>query len=222
MEQLEATLDNFTQPVLDQRAMTPPTRRAQQIANLLVIGVLIIALLLGWWLMVSVESRTSVYSDPTIRFAYPAGWVAGQDADGNPLLRDPQSASQLFNSRIVIIHSEPAGRGLPGSSPLAEAATAWTLGRSASLDTFRNLSTEDGYSVAGQPAIRVDYAYVADPAASLGRPGLPIVIRGSDLLILTGDTMTVLAGQTRSGDWAGFESQFLEIVAGATLTQGGS
>lgn len=212
METLEATGNRPAQPA------PAPTAGSQRLANLLVIVTVCLALLLGWALKTAVEGRTQTYSDDQVTFAYPATWVVDQDMDGNPTLRDPQSASRLFNNRLVVVHADVPSSGLPASSPLADAATAWTLKRSSALDNFRNLSTEDGYTVAGQPAIRVDYAYVTDPAAALGRPGVPIVVKGSDLLIITGDRLTVLSGQSREADWAAFESQFLEILENAALS----
>lgn len=218
MEKLDATWDRMSQPQIDSRTLTPPTAGAQRLANLLVIVTLAVALLLGWALKTAVEGRTQTYSDDQITFAYPATWVVDQDLDGNPMLRNPQSASRLFNDRVVVIQGDVPSSGLPAGSPLVDAATSWTLKRSSALDSFRNLSSEDGYTVAGQPAIRVNYAYVADPAAVLGRPGVPIVVKGSDLVIITGDRLTVLSGQSREADWAAFEPRFLKILEGVTLS----
>lgn len=211
------------QPKIDSRALTPPTTRAQRISALLVILTLAAALLLGWALKAIVEDRTSSFDDGTIAFAYPAAWVVDQDLDGNAMVRDPGSTSKVFNSRAVVYHGQLPDTGLPGGSPLADAATAWTLKRSTALELFRNLATQEAGIVAGQPALRIDYVYVADPATELGRPGIPVVVRGSDFVLLTGDELTVIAGQSSMEDWAAFELRLAEVLGSAALAeQGGS
>ena len=227
MEQTQAAATS--RPRIDPRALTPPTARAERTANLLVLLVVALALGLGWGLKVYVENRTATYSDPTMAFVYPVTWVTDQDDDGNPMLRDPQSGPTLFNDRLVVIHAAAPRSTLPGSSPLAETATAWALKRATALSTFRNLATLDRdpntdqpLTVAGQPAIRVDYAYVAEPGTGLGQPGVPIVVRGSDYVTLNGDQLTVLSGQASADHWQAFEPQLKKIIAGAIASQGGS
>ncbi len=216
-------------PRIDPRALTPPTASAERAANLLVLLIVALALGLGWGLKVYVEGRTTTYSDSFLAFAYPATWVADQDDDANPMLRDPNSGPTLFNNRLVVVHSAAPKGTVPDGSPLADAATAWALKRSIALSTFRNLATLDRdpitdqpLTVAGQPAIRVDYAYVAEPGTALGQPGLPIVVRGSDTVLLDGDQMTVLSGQASADSWQTFEPQLRKIIAGVTAPQGGS
>jgi len=219
MEQVQSTFGNLVNDQVTAGELTPPTTRALRLSNLLVLATVAVALLLGLALRAAVESRTSQYADTLVRFKYPARWIVAQDEDGNPAVRNPNSASKLFNDRVVVTHTAVPSSGLPGGSPLAEAATAWTLSRSASLDTFRNLATTDGLTVAGQPAIRMDYVYVADPAANLGRPGVPIVVRGSDYVLITGDQLTVLTGQANSASWDEFEPSFTRIMNSASTAQ---
>lgn len=222
MEQVQTTLNKVARPTIDKRAITPPTAQAQRLSVLLVLATVAVALLLGWALKAAVQGRTAAYSDDQVSFRYPATWVTAQDDLGNAMVRNPNSASQVFNDRVLVSHDTAPKSGLPGGSPLADAATAWTLNRSQILDTFRNLATQDGLTVAGQPAIRVDYAYVADPQAALGRPGAPVVVRGSDVLFLVGDQLIVISGQADATQWAGFQPRFSKIVDTVALAQGGS
>lgn len=219
MEQVETTLEGIVQPKIDRRALTPPTPAAERRANLLVIVTVLVALVAGWVLMTVITGRTGVYRSDQLTFHYPATWLVGEDDEGHLMLWDPNARSQVFSNRVVVINEPAPTGGLPGSSPLAEAATTWTLRRSRILDSFRNLATEEGYTVAGLPAIRMDYAYVADPSATLGRPGIPVVVRGSDLIVLSDDRLIVLSGQARASDWEDFEPQFLKIVRSAAGPQ---
>jgi len=222
MESTDATLSATVQPTIDPRALTPPTAQAQRVANLWVIATVAVALLLGWGLMAVVTGRTASYQDAHVAFHYPATWVVDQDDLGNPMVRNPQSATKLFNDRVLVIQGEMPRGGLPGGSPLNQAATAWTLNRSKVLSTFRNLTSQDGLTVAGQPAIRVDYAYVADPASALGRPGIPVVVRGSDYLLAVGEKLLVISGQGDAQHWDAFQPQLQRIIDSVTTPEEGS
>lgn len=217
MEQLQAAPSGAELPAVDARRLTPPTPRAERLSVLLVMVTVAVALLLGWALKSAVQGRTALYSDGVVRLAYPAAWVVSQDEEGQALLRDARAASSLFDRQVRVTHRPRPASGLPGASPLTEAATAWTLSRAQELNSFRNLATEEGLTVDGQPAIRVTYAYVADPAAALGRPGIPVVVHGSDTILVVGDTMTVLTGQAAQEDWAAFEPALAKILASVRL-----
>lgn len=217
MEQSVAALQSPPPSTPDYRALTPPTPRAERLAVLWTLLTLAIALFLGWALMLAVTTRTATFSDDQISLQYPAQWTAGADDEGNAVLRNLTSASLRFEERVTVVHAEAPSSGLPAASPLAEAATAWTLSRSQLLPSFRNLATADGLTVAGQPAMRVDYAYVADPTAALGRPGVPVVVRGSDYLFLVGDQMHVISGQSAEANWSTFEKTLAKIVASVRL-----
>jgi hypothetical protein len=226
MEQTQAAATG--QLRIDPRALTPPTAAAERAANLLVLVVVALALGLGWGLKVFVENRTAIYNDPTLTFGYPATWVTDTDDDDNPMVRDAKSGSTLFNNRLVVVHTAAPKSGLPDGSPLADAATSWALKRANALSTFRNLATLDRdpvtdqpLTIAGQPAIRVDYAYVAEPGTALGQLGVPIVVRGSDFVTLNGDQLTVLSGQASADQWQAFEPQLHKIIAGVKASEGG-
>ena len=225
---MEPTQAAAGQPGIDPRALTPPTAGAERAANLLVLLVVALALGLGWELKFFVENRTAIYSDPTLTFSYPVTWVMDKDDDDNPMVRDPKSGSAIFNNRLVVVHSAVSKNSLPAGSPLADAVTSWALKRANALSTFRNLATLDRdpvtdqpLTIAGQPAIRVDYAYVAEPGTALGQPGVPIVVRGSDFVTLNGDQLTVLSGQASADQWQAFEPQLRKIIAGVKASEGG-
>ena len=132
MEQTQAAATG--QPdQFDPRALTPPTAAAERAANLLVLVVVALALGLGWGLKVFVENRTAIYNDPTVTFSYPATWVTDTDDDDTPMVRDARSGSTLFNNRVVVVHTAAPKSGLPGGSPLADAATSWALKRATAV-----------------------------------------------------------------------------------------
>lgn len=214
---------------LESRLPLPPTPRAERIANLLVWVVVALALLAGWLLKTYWVERPITYNGRGMDIPYPSAWVADKDEDGNPMLRDTLTGPVLFNNRVTLIQSDAPASSLPGSSPLVDAATAWSLKQSKSLTLFRNLATLESdpntgkpLTLAGQPAIRIDYAYVADPAAELGQVGAPVLVRGSDYVTIAGNTLTVLSGQASSEEWERFEAQFTHIARGAKAAAGGS
>lgn len=217
MTQEQVALSDARRAAADVRALTPPTPRAERLSVLLVLATVAVALLLGWALKAAVQGRTSLFSDGVVTLAYPAAWVASQDEEGQALLRNPRALSSLFAEQVRVTHRPRPTGGPPGASPLAEATTAWTLSLAQELNSFRNLATEEGLTVDGQPAMQVTYAYVADPAAALGRPGIPVVVRGSDTILVVGDTMTVLTGQAAQENWAAFEPVLAKVIASVRL-----
>lgn len=223
---------SLTPPYADSaapRLPLAPTTGSERIANLMVWMVVALALLSGWLLKTYWVERPITYNGRGMELPYPSTWVADQDEDGNPMLRDRVKGPVLFNNRVTLIQTAAPANTMPGGSPLLDAATAWSLKQSKALAMFRNLAmlendldTGEPLTVAGQPAIRIDYAYVADPAAELGQVGMPIVVRGSDYVTVSGNTLTVLSGQSSTEEWERFEAQFTQIARGAKAAAGGS
>ncbi|HET7321432.1 MAG TPA: PrsW family glutamic-type intramembrane protease, partial [Longimicrobiaceae bacterium] len=119
----------------------------------------------------------------------PAGWVTSQGVDTVVQASNPQSGS-AFRTRFAVLRrsvsSQEAARGLAGI------ATGESIRRAHALPFYRHLSTQN-LEVAGRPAVRIDYAYVADPhdALLLSEP-LPVVVRGSDTFLLRGSDLYTL------------------------------
>jgi hypothetical protein len=174
----------------------------------------LVAVLLGWLLKVSVEQRTAGFNGlgGALTLRYPAGWVLGRAEDESTLLTvyDPRSAA-AFNPTFTV-RAQPMVQG----QSLLDAATAWTLGRTAALREFHDLGTEQTF-LAGRIAVRVHYAYIADPPPGSGPATLPIVARGADTLVVYGDQLLIFSGVADANDCEEYGPRFARIVASVRL-----
>lgn len=142
---------------------------------------LLVGLALGWAVKASIEGRTASFGalDGALTLSYPAVWTAGT-GDGALLSVTDRQAASVFNP-VFAVYS----RDLAEGKRLIDAATAWTLGRVSQLPEFRDLGTEETM-LAGRAALRINYAYVAEPPAGAGRATLPIVVLAADTIVVQG------------------------------------
>jgi len=158
-------------------------------AALLVVLVVAVALLLGWLLKMSVAGRTTTFNGlgGAVSLKYPASWVTGVADEGTPLtVYSPLSAGSFRPTFTVY------ARTLQKGQKLVDVATAWTMGRGAALREFHDLGSEQ-VTLAGQPAIRVNYAYIADPPSGSGPATLPAVVQASDTVVVQGSQYIIFS-----------------------------
>ena len=177
---MSALLNVFRNPSITNE---PPTATEQRRNDWAVIILILFAILLGWGMrnnsVNAVKEFTFQGGIPTI--AVPAPWITTQGE--GVLLRayDPASLS-TFSS-----HVELASRPLRSGEDLSLINISWPLKRSQELDRFRTLSSQPVIGPTGEAALLLTYAYIADPTRESGTTGLPVVVKGQDLLFVVGD-----------------------------------
>lgn len=152
---------------------------------------LLVAVLLGIGLLARtiVLSRATTFVERGVAVSYPAGWMALAKPGDSTLLHvgEPFDAG-LFPARFALLQMPVSGISRTAES-LGDIALQWSDRGSRDLLGYKVLDIAP-LKVRGQDAVRVDYVYVAEPA--LATPNsIPVVARGSDILIRQGDTMTV-------------------------------
>lgn len=167
----------------------------------IVFVVVAVALMLGWFLKMSVENSTATFSGAGISINYPATWLREPGAGAADLLfkvSDLRSGS-LYPTNLTLQMTEPAQAPVGDEDKLTPSVTSWGFGRSQTLDNYRVLSTKS-VTLAGQPAAQIDYTYVSNPIASPYRQALPVVVEATDYLTLFQDKLyiiTIAADATR-------------------------
>jgi hypothetical protein len=183
--------------------------RRDRWADWLVVGVIVVALLLGWaaksWAEGSTESFTE--AETGLSLNYPAGWLAGSSEDYLFQARDPQSGLFKTTYRIVADKLDP---DRPRS--LVDAVNTTSVSRARKLTAFRLLDIvpvdEEGQALTsnmemegGEPkaprAIWARYVYVEEKPDPF-RESLPVVVLGLDYTAVRGDylyTVTLLASE---------------------------
>lgn len=175
-------------------ASTLRTRRDRW-ADWLVIGVVAVALLLGWavkaWAVGGTESFTHPEVDLTLN--YPSGWLMGSAEDYAFRVRDPNSGPFKTTYQVTADRLDPAH---PLS--LVDAVNATFLSRARKLTAFRLLDIETVGEEGQSPiAIWSRYVYVEEKPDPF-RESLPAVVLGLDYTAVEGEylyTFTLLASE---------------------------
>jgi hypothetical protein len=187
-----------------------PCAAEQRWGTVLVVLTFLLALAGGWLLKTGTEGRSVSFVSPDGRLAlsYPAGWTRASVLARGVLLDvfDTQAGS-LFPARLRV-QARPAA----ASATLHDLAVLAALDRGNALREYRELSNTETV-VGGQRALKVEYAYVADPPSGAGAATLPIVVRGTDTLVLAGDRLVVISSLRQTEDSsAGFDRILNSVV----------
>jgi hypothetical protein len=174
-------------------ATTMPTRRRyfrEEEPEWLVWVTVAVLLAIGLITRAIVVNRTTTFSEGNLSVSYPADWTPIASDVPDALLSVGQTFSgELFPARLVI-RQMPATEISRNAQTLGDLALKWSNDQAEDRLGYRVLNIEPT-QVRGQDAVRVDYAYVAEPALAT-YDTMPIVARGADTLIRTGDTVTAV------------------------------
>jgi len=169
--------------------------RRDRWADWLVVGVVIVALLVGWAVKAWTVSGTESFLDPETGLAlnYPAGWLRGSAEDYVFRARDPQSGPFKITYQVTADKLDPAR---PVS--LMDAVNATSVSRARKLTAFRLLDIETvGEEGQSPSAIWSSYVYVEKKPDPF-RESLPVVVLGLDYTAVKGEylyTFTLLASE---------------------------
>jgi hypothetical protein len=180
----------------------PPTVQEQRRNDLYVIATIVIAILLGWLIRNNTVNavRQYTFEGDVPAVALPADWISSRSQEGL-LLRaiDPGSPSTF--SGLIEVSARPLREG----EDLTVLNVSWPLKRSQELDRFRTLSSQAMVAPNGEPAQLITYAYIADPTRESGALGMPVVVRGQDLIMLVGEgaerQVVVITTAADAVDW---------------------
>ena len=175
-------------------AKTLRTRRDRW-ADWFVIGVVVLAFLLGWAVKAWAEGGTESFTDPETGLAldYPAGWLMGSAEDHVFKARDPHSGPFKITYQVTADKLDPAH---PMS--LVDAVNMTSVSRARKLTAFRLLDVETvGEEGQSPSAIWSSYVYVEEKPDPF-RESLPAVVLGLDYTAVKGGylyTFTLLASE---------------------------
>jgi hypothetical protein len=176
--------------------------------------VTLVALGLGWLLMMQTEGRTRPYAEPDagIRLAYPATWISVESLQDLLLkVEDPQTAS-AFKTALSVERRDLD----PASPPTLQTLLDRRVQEHAQLTGY-HLLADNETSMAGQRAILIEYAYVVQPIDTPRRASLPVVVHAREYLVIAKarSYYVTLAAPDPSFDQA--SAQFDRIVQSIVL-----
>lgn len=150
--------------------------------SLLTVLVTAAVLTLGLLLRQSELASTLPFADRTagIQTRYPAGWLLDTEGDYVMQVRDPAARPFKTTYQIQVVPSGP-------QTSVRNVLDNLTLQRSSELAAYRVLSVQ----AVSERVTRMDFAFVdTDPNPFLQR--LPVVVLGTDLVVLEGDRAIVI------------------------------
>jgi hypothetical protein len=206
---MSAWIDRLRTPSITNE---PPTVEEQQRNDRYVIATILIAILLGWIIRNGAVNAVSEYSFegdiPTI--VLPTNWITSQTEEGLLFQAIDPDSPGIFNGLI-----EVSARPLREGEDLSVLNVSWPLKRSQELDRFRTLSSQPVLAPDGEPALLITYAYIADPTRESGALGMPVVVRGQDLLMMVGEEaerqLVVITTAADAADWDQESRVFAQI-----------
>ncbi len=182
-------------------------RRRDRWVAWIVIGVFLLALVIGAVLKTLAESRSVEYRGDGFRLNYPAGWMRKTGLQP-PYLFQAEDLGATPTRTTIALQRRP----LPQHDPLGVVQRALTIERrSGAWVGYRELSLEKGVRIEGWEGLYVTFAYVEmepDPF----RLSLPVVMHGADYLFVGKTGVYVLTLTAAEENYARAQGLFLALV----------
>ena len=165
--------------------------RRDRWADWAVVGVLVLALLLGWAVMALAEGMSDSYTsaDYSLTLRYPQDWLLRESDDVAFRASDPSSGA--FKTTYEV-HVLPAGTTSPTTATLAVALNNVSLDRSQGTTAYRQLDVIEGREMDGRPSMESTFVYV-QRGSDLFVQRLPVVVLGLDIAVAEGDQVYVFS-----------------------------
>jgi hypothetical protein len=189
-------------------AAAPRARRARSQEPEWVVWLTVgVALLLGYLLLVMTTGQTRPASAGGMSLNYPSTWVPMQTEGAAFSASDRLNGGPFAPS--VTLYEMPRTDLLRLEGGVQEAAANWTLRKQDELVGYRVLSMT---SVEGRDAIKIDSVYLKDP--TLGGSGVPALMRGIDVIALSGDKFYILSYSVENSEYDSHKGQFESLLSG--------
>jgi len=195
---------------------TAATRtRRDRWADWAVVGVLVIALLLGWMVKVLAEGMTDTFTDAdhALTLRYPQGWLLTGDDQVAFRAVDPGSADFKTTYEVQVL---PAGVTSPTTATLSLALNNVSLARSQETTAFRQFDVVEGRELDDRPTMESTYVFV-QKGSDLFFQKMPVVVLGLDIAVAEGDQVYIFTLLARQDLFAAAERDFRRFVRSAKI-----
>jgi hypothetical protein len=193
---------------------TARTRRDRW-ADWAVIGVLVVALLLGWGVKAVAEGQRTTYTDDetglTVR--YPKGWLLKSDDKLAFQAIDPGSGDFKTTYQVRVY---PIDATANVTSTLSMVLNNASLARAQKTTAYRLFDIVEGDEIGDQPTMEATYAFVVE-GSDLFVQRMPVVVQGLDVAVAQGDmayVFSLLAADSAFEDAEKTFRRFIETAEG--------
>lgn len=182
----------------------------------LVWAVVVLLLAVGLVVRTTVIHRSAEFSKGDLSVRFPADWAPLGAADDALLDVGVSFDAGLFPPRLTVRQMR-AAEVSAGSQSLGDLALKWADRHAKDLLGYKVLSI-DPIQLHGSDAVRMDYAYVADPMMPTPN-SIPVVAHGADVLVRQGDRLVVITMRADAGEFADLEATWARILDSLELKQ---
>lgn len=138
-----------------------------------------------------VVNRQETLKQGAFSLRYPAGWTVLPAEDDFDVANVGEGMDAgLFPARVRV-QQMPVAEVSTSAQTLGDLALKWSNRQSEALLGYKVFTIEPT-TVRGQDAVKLDYAYIAEPAMSTPN-SIPLVARGEDILLRNGDVLTAIS-----------------------------
>ena len=161
-------------------------QRRDRSVSWVVVGVTVVALVLGWFVKTAAEGRTVLYEADGLRVRYPADWVRASAQ--SPALLQVEDRWAVPYATTLRLERRPVPAGLEKILPAIQNTLALERGRG--WTAYRVLRSDGSIEVSGTTGMKITFAYVeTNPNPFLET--VPVVMYGEDYLFPVGDQVYV-------------------------------
>jgi hypothetical protein len=189
--------------------------RRDRWADWAVVGLLAVALLLGWAVMALAQGQRTTYTDDAtgLTVRYPRDWLLASDEALAFRAVDPGSGGfkTAFEVRV-----QPIGATGATTSTLTVALNNVSMSRAPNATGYRLFEIGPGREVGGRESMEASYAYVHQ-GGDVFMQQMPVVVRGLDVAVAQGDKAYVFTLLAAQDVFDQAEREFRRFVASADI-----
>jgi hypothetical protein len=188
---------------------TATRTRRDRYVDWAVIGLVVIALLIGWAIKSGAEGATQTLSSDVGSFNAPIGWRSDQSAGLAAMdMRTTSGVPTTFSITTEAFDGDPSLNAL---------STRRTIQLAQDLDGFSMLGTQSD-SIFGNSATTLNYAYVVVPEAGMaGSARIPVVVEATDTLIKRGGQLVIVHFSSEASSFAALADLRAKLIASVKL-----
>ncbi len=156
-------------------------QRRDRWVSWLVVGVFVLALILGWVVKTAAEGRTEAFTADGLSGRFPAAWYRPQVQD--PVIFEARDRLADPYPTALMVERRPAD-----TLPAIQQALALERGRN--WNAYRTLQIVESATVGGRTGMQVTFAYVETNPNPFMKTA-PVVLMGTDLIFPAADGNSV-------------------------------
>ena len=189
--------------------------RRDRWSDLAVVAALVLALALGWGVMVLAQGQRETFTDAAsgLTVDYPRGWLVKGDDHLTFQVVDPVAGD--FKTTYQV-RAWPISASEALTPSLGAILSDASLSRAQEGTAYRLLDIREGRAIKGQPTMEAEYVYVVE-GADLFVQQLPVVVRGLDVAVAVGDRAFIFSLLAGKDNWNRAQPGFRDLVESAKV-----